>query len=429
MKNADTELSSLSPNIEDTSTPNSPNSPDFITEPHPADYLLNKFLLKESVEDHHDWLKILGKDKIEKAHTIREKIYTFFSEPRSSIGALIWTAIVVGTVIESTIAFIIWTNPQYYAMVHNVVFDSLEIYAIVIFTVDYFARLLTCPDLKAFLIDFLNFIDFLSILPFYVELIVVAVYGDLNIASLSAIRIVRLFRVIRIVKISKYTHSAGLLSKTLKNSREAFLMLFFTLILAMILYASLVFYAEQTEEYFDNTTDMWIYNDGVISQFQSISDGMWFCLSTLVTVGYGDIVPRTFLGKVVAGVTMLTGIIVVLAIPISIFSANFNEVYKEYQVHKRRAAIAVMRKQQTKIFTTSVDTTSGNGKIESFTLPTQIEQIRKLKEEQLYLNETIASLRTTLKDIEVRNRVINNLVDVILTDSEEKVSQEKNQKK
>jgi len=50
-----------------------------------------------------------------------------------------------------------------------------------------------------------------------------------------------------------------------------------------------------------------------------------------------------------------------------------------------------------------------------------------LKEEQLYLNETLATLHTALKDIEVRNRVINNMVDVILSDSEVAIQKE-NQK-
>jgi len=414
----DTELSPL-PLSED-----SPNelSPGTIA----ANIILHDQLIRENVENHNDWNKILGRSRKKQSKTLMEKIYAFFSDPSSSIGAFIWTVIVIATVIESTITFIVWTDPQYYSSDNNVVFNGLEIYAVVIFTFDYFIRLFSAPDKKEFLMDFLNLIDFLSILPFYIERILIAVYGDLNISSLAAIRIVRLFRVVRILKISKYTHSAGLLTKTMKNSREAFLMLLFSIILVMILYSSAIFYAEQTESTFNTTTKMWIYNDGVISGFQSISDAMWWCITTLTTVGYGDIVPRTLLGRFIAGLTMLTGVLV-LAIPISIFGANFNDIYKEYLIHQRRAAIAVLRAKKTHIFSTSESSSSGSIKNATVIIPSQIEQIRKLKEEQLYLNETLATLHTALKDIEVRNRVINNMVDVILSDSEVAIQKE-NQK-
>ena len=70
------------------------------------------------------------------------------------------------------------------------------------------------------------------------------------------------------------------------------------------------------------------------SDFQSITDGMWWCVITMTTVGYGDVHTRTPLGKVLASFTCWCGI-VLLAIPISVFSANFARQYNK-MVRKRK---------------------------------------------------------------------------------------------
>lgn len=68
------------------------------------------------------------------------------------------------------------------------------------------------------------------------------------------------------------------------------------------------------------------------SPFQSIPDTFWWCIETITTVGYGDIYPVTWLGKIVASVAMCIGILVI-AFPITLFGIHFSEIWR-YQLRK-----------------------------------------------------------------------------------------------
>jgi len=87
-----------------------------------------------------------------------------------------------------------------------------------------------------------------------------------------------------------------------------------------------MFYAEQTDMSFNTTYQTWFYSDNTVAPFQSIVHTFWWCIVTITTVGYGDIFPHTPLGKIVAGFTMIFGI-VMLAFPLTIISSNFSEIY------------------------------------------------------------------------------------------------------
>ena len=83
--------------------------------------------------------------------------------------------------------------------------------------------------------------------------------------------------------------------------------------------------AEQTSADFDPGERAWIRDDGTISPFQSIPHTFWWCMCTLTTVGYGDDVPTSSAGKVVAGITILTGVFV-MAFPVILISYNYSEM-------------------------------------------------------------------------------------------------------
>ena len=83
----------------------------------------------------------------------------------------------------------------------------------------------------------------------------------------------------------------------------------------MFVYSTLLYYAEQTQEEFDEDKKKWFYTDkssdpGKESPFQSIPHTLWWSIVTMTTVGYGDTFPITPLGKMTAGFTMICGIFV-----------------------------------------------------------------------------------------------------------------------
>jgi hypothetical protein len=121
-----------------------------------------------------------------------------------------------------------------------------------------------------------------------------------------------------------------ILSTALRKSVDAFGLLAFLLSIAVIIFSSLMFYAER------GTCDddgVCIRGDGKVSPFTSIPATFYWCVVTMTTVGYGDMVPVESAGMVVAVITMICGIMV-LALPITVLGQNFSDAYMQAQMEK-----------------------------------------------------------------------------------------------
>ena len=96
-------------------------------------------------------------------------IWIFLNDSHSSQAASVWSFFIMLVILVSCTAFILESLPQYQE--NNEGFVVLETICVVIFSVEYFARLIFCPIRKklAFLVDFLNIIDFVAILPWYID--------------------------------------------------------------------------------------------------------------------------------------------------------------------------------------------------------------------------------------------------------------------
>ena len=181
----------------------------------------------------------------------------------------------------------------------------------------------------------MNVIDFVATISFYTDLILQHLVSHIKNADVfeffSIIRILRLFKLTR--------HSSGLkiLLQTFRASAKELMLLVFFLVLGIVIFASLVYYAERIQV---NPT-----ND-----FSSIPLGLWWALVTMTTVGYGDMVPETFLGKCVGLVCCICGVLVI-ALPIPIIVNNFAEFYKNQirreKALKRRANMEKARRRES----------------------------------------------------------------------------------
>ena len=143
------------------------------------------------------------------------------------------------------------------------------------------------------------------------------------------------FSIIRILRLFKLTrHSSGLkiLLQTFRASAKELMLLVFFLVLGIVIFASLVYYAERIQV---NPT-----ND-----FSSIPLGLWWALVTMTTVGYGDMVPKTYLGMFVGAMCAMAGVLVV-ALPVPVIVSNFAMYYSHTQARaklpkKRRRVVNV----------------------------------------------------------------------------------------
>ncbi len=227
---------------------------------------------------------------------VRKSIYSFLTDPSYSRGANIFSKVFILVIIGSVMEFVLETVYTLTITEQQIkTFLAFEMFFNVVFSIEYFSKVLFFPDLKQlpkFLVKPFWLIDLVSILPFYIELIITATGGVGDVSVLRVIRIVRVFRIFRLLKASKNLAQIQLLGKALVMSKQAIFIMFFLISNILLLFGSFVFYSEQGISEFDSSTGKWMYIDGTNagkeSAFQSIPHTMWFMIVTISTVGYGD---------------------------------------------------------------------------------------------------------------------------------------------
>lgn len=178
-------------------------------------------------------------------------------------------------------------------------FDVLEWTFTIAFTVEYLARLYCVERRLRYMRSFFGVVDLLAILPTYVALAAPAVH------VLVDVRVLRLLRVFRVLRLGKFVAEFGALGRALRaSSHKIFVFLFFVLLVVLLL-GTLMYVVE-----------------GPRHGFTSIPIGVYWAITTMTTVGFGDIAPKTDGGRVIASVIMLLGW-GTLAVPTGIVSSEF----------------------------------------------------------------------------------------------------------
>eukprot|EP01059_Diplonema_ambulator_P024526 TRINITY_DN4056_c0_g8_i1.p1 TRINITY_DN4056_c0_g8~~TRINITY_DN4056_c0_g8_i1.p1 ORF type:complete len:656 (+),score=65.12 TRINITY_DN4056_c0_g8_i1:115-2082(+) len=268
--------------------------------------------------------------------TAKQKIYALFDPSADMPGkvyAQVSTAIaivILFLILLSVVVFALETLPRFYNQA-NPVLLVIEAFCSAIFTIELTARCATHPNRSEFVRDPYTWIDFLSVLPFYIYLLVEVAGGASSQGrnNLVVLRLLKLIRVLRVLKLGQYSKPFQIVMFTLAKSVTALSLLVFFLSIGTVLFSSVLFIVEtQFGQTWDDDERIWKRDDGVASPFQSIIDVFWWAMATLTTVGYGDAVPVTALGKVVGGLTIMTGLFVV-AFPVILISHTFQEVISE----------------------------------------------------------------------------------------------------
>lgn len=192
----------------------------------------------------------------------------------------------------------------------DTILNTIDFFCGIWFTFELLLRIIFCPRRRVFFRMVSNWIDILSVMPFYLRIL--DPDGGSPIAdALLMIRLLRLFRFFRLL------YGLQILLHTLKASSYELGLLLLILLIPVILFSSIIYYIERTM-------------DGPDTKFRSIPESFWWSLITMTTVGYGDMTPKTWVGKIIGGVCAICGLLVV-ALPISIIGSNFNLYYAHAQ--------------------------------------------------------------------------------------------------
>lgn len=266
----------------------------------------------------------------------QRKIWQLFEEPDSSSAARFVACWSIGVIAVSIIIFCMETMPMFQDDPYTIngtksnstsktliskladkqrrqpAWFALEVCCITWFTVEYVIRLITAPNKRIFVQSFLNVIDLLAILPYFIILTITDGHKS------PMLRVVRLVRVFRVFKLSRHSNGLQILGHTLKASISELGMLVFFLLIAVILFSSAIYYAEESVNK---------------AHFRSIPDAFWYSLVTMTTVGYGDKAPITLLGKVIGSLCAVSGVLTI-ALPVPVIVANFEFFYKRDRLER-----------------------------------------------------------------------------------------------
>lgn len=173
-----------------------------------------------------------------------------------------------------------------------------------LFSFEYLLRLVSVRRPIRYILSFYGIVDLLAILPTYISFFVPGTH------YLLTIRILRLLRIFRILKLAEYITEARVITSALKASRRK-ISVFLLAVLSMVTVIGSLIYVIEGEE----------------NGFTSIPTSIYWAIVTLTTVGYGDLSPKTALGKSLASIVMILGY-AIIAVPTGIVTAELTRSSK-----------------------------------------------------------------------------------------------------
>jgi voltage-gated potassium channel len=206
--------------------------------------------------------------------------------------------IVVITAILLSVAVVIADSVPALARRWRTPFDVAEWFFTILFTVEYIARLVSVRHQWRYARSFFGVVDLLSILPTYLALLMPEAH------ALIDVRILRLLRIFRIFKLTTYVSEYQVMIEALAASRRKILVFLAAVLMVALILGTLLYVVE-----------------GPAHGFKDIPTSVYWAITTITTVGFGDITPKTDIGRFIASFIMLIGW-GTLAVPTGIVTAE-----------------------------------------------------------------------------------------------------------
>ena len=209
-----------------------------------------------------------------------------------------WFDIILIAIIGVSVTIVLLDSIEDLHLSYGVLFLQLEWIFTILFTVEYVIRFWCAPNRRAYVLSAYGIVDLLALLPTYLSLLLP------QATPLLIIRLLRILRIFRVLRLLSYLREANELAAALQRSaRKIFVFFAFVMILTTI-FGCLMYVVEGPE-----------------NGFKSIPTSIYWAIVTITTVGYGDIIPTTPIGRAISSVGMLIGY-AVIAVPTGIITAE-----------------------------------------------------------------------------------------------------------
>ncbi|XP_037644553.1 potassium voltage-gated channel subfamily V member 2 [Sebastes umbrosus] len=299
-----------------------------------------RILFEEKVDDIRDQLKVnqelideIKPDQDGEAHKkmflggLRKILWDLMENPYSSLSAKAFAVFSSLFVLISIVAMTMNTvnELRQYKLGGKTYMEWIEVASILFFTLEYFLRLLTTSNIKHFVRSALNFVDVVAVMPYFLQIIFetfvmdsedVGAKEDLKamarVSKVSKVlKVVKLMRIFRILKLARHSTGMRAFGFTIRQCSEQVCCLFLFIAMGIFTFSALMHSVEM---------------DQPGTPFSSIPDAWWWAAVSISTVGYGDVVPISYLGRCVAFGCISFGIIL-NGMPISILFNKFSDYY------------------------------------------------------------------------------------------------------
>ncbi|GHB73486.1 ion transporter [Persicitalea jodogahamensis] len=257
--------------------------------------------------------------------TFRKKVHyilTISTKGKKGFSLMV-NLFIIGLIALNSLAIILHSVPEIREHPSlGQLFIDFEIFSVLVFTVEYVLRVWASVESSEYQHPFwgrLKFIfsgwalvDLFAILPFFLTFF----YADFGL-----IRMLRILRLVRLYRVTKYSRALNMIKTAVRYTKEELILSYAFLLFAMLIASSIIYYIEHPAQ---------------PEVFTSIPTSIWWGVVTMTTLGYGDMVPVTALGKVFGGFISILGV-ALFSLPTGILASGFIEQINETKRTQRAA--------------------------------------------------------------------------------------------
>lgn len=238
---------------------------------------------------------------------INKKTINTVLNSTDSLPGKVFFYVIQALIIASLVSFSFDTLPDLSPKIKHYLY-VLEVIIVLVFTIEYVLRIYIANNRLRFIFSFYGLVDLIAILPFYVA----------SGFDLRSVRIFRLLRLVRILKLFRYNQAISRFKHALFIAKEELILFGFIAVVMLYLSAVGIYYFEHAAQ---------------PEQFKSIFHSLWWSVTTLTTVGYGDMYPITTGGKFFTFLVLMIGL-GIIAVPTGLVASALS-VARQKEMQKK----------------------------------------------------------------------------------------------